>query len=94
MVYTQFVFAAAFRSCRLSSREDFSPHSRTFSIAHRVRRKHQQLPSSRVIESAVRIAAQFRFVASALPMNAKDLNEAAGAADAARGPTESGDLDL
>ena len=53
----------SFRTCRLSSRKDLNPHSPTFSIAHRVRRKHQPLPSSRVIESAVKIAAQFRLLA-------------------------------
>jgi len=51
---------------------NINPHSRTFSIASRVRRKRQRLPSSLVIESAVKISAQLRLVASALPMNAYD----------------------
>jgi hypothetical protein len=41
-------------------------------MAYRVRRRHQRLPTSLVIESAVNISAQFRFAASALPMNASD----------------------
>ena len=41
-------------------------------MAYRVRRRHHRLPTSLVIESAVNISAQFRFAASALPMNASD----------------------
>ena len=55
-------------------RDHITPHFLTFSIAHRVRRKRQRLPSSLVIESAVKISAQLRLAASALPMNANDLN--------------------
>jgi hypothetical protein len=32
--------------------ENINPHSSSFSITHRLRRKRQRLPSSRVIESA------------------------------------------
>ena len=48
------------------------PHSRTFSITCRVRRKHQRLPSSLVIESAVNFSVHLDFPAPALPMNASD----------------------
>jgi len=63
VVYTHSFSLPSFRIWRISSRRNFNPHSPTFSIGHRVRRKHQQLPSSRVIESAVKIAALFRLVA-------------------------------
>ena len=53
-------------------RDNFNPHSRTFSITYRVRRKHQRLPSSLVIESAVKIPARLYLAASALPMNTND----------------------
>src|SRR6476660_5058843 len=42
-------------------------------IVDRFRRKRQRLPSSVVIESAVKISAQLCMTASALPMNASDL---------------------
>ena len=47
-------------------------------MAYRVRRRHHRLPTSLVIESAVNISAQFRFAASALPMNASDFWGIAG----------------
>jgi hypothetical protein len=54
----------------LWSRDDINPHSRTFSITYRVRRKRQRLPSNGVIESAFNISAQLEFLTLALPMNA------------------------
>jgi len=50
---THMPFRAAFApACPTSSRDNSNPHSRTFSIASRVRRKRQRLPSNGVIESA------------------------------------------
>jgi hypothetical protein len=70
MVYTYSPSRTFIQSFRSSSRDNIKTHSRTFSIAHRVRRKRQRLPSNGVIESAFNISAQLKFVASALPMNA------------------------
>jgi len=71
MVPTQASSRTSFHSFSPSSRENINPHSRTFSIA-RVRRKRQRLPSSLVIESAVKISVQLHLAAPALPMNASD----------------------
>ena len=73
MVPTQASSRTSFHSFSPSSRENINPHSRTFSIA-RVRRKRQRLPSSLVIESAVKISVQLHLAAPALPMNASDLS--------------------
>src|SRR5206468_11146120 len=40
-----------FRSSRRASRININPHSYTFSIAHRVRRRYRRPPSSNVIEN-------------------------------------------
>ena len=48
-----------FRSSRRASRKNINPHSYTFSIAHRVRRRRRRPPSSRVIENPRRYAFGF-----------------------------------
>jgi hypothetical protein len=56
---------------RAASRDYINPHSPTFSIAYRVRRKRQRLPSSLVIENADSANA-IGFGFEAFPMNAND----------------------
>ena len=60
------------RACRVSSRDHINRHFRTFSITTASAADHHRLPSSLVIARALKISAQFRFGASALPMNASD----------------------
>jgi hypothetical protein len=59
---------------RVLSRDNPNPHSRTFSITHRVRRRRQRLPSSLVIENPRRSTSGFYLNMARLgfPMNAND----------------------
>ena len=60
-----------FRSRRPSSRHHINPHCPTFSIVCRVRRRHQRLPTSLVIENAD-FGNTIGFGFEAFPINAND----------------------
>jgi hypothetical protein len=61
-------------SSRMSSRNHINPHSPTFSIARRIRRKPQRPPSSRVIENPrqYRCRLLFDMARRGFPINASD----------------------
>src|SRR5262249_34937399 len=65
------------RSSRSSHRHNFNPHSSTFPITHRVRRKRQRLPSSLVIENPRHHTSGFYLYMTrrGFPMNANDYPE-------------------